>query len=148
MLHLALVSRLVSSKSWLRQPCFEAYRKIARKFLMRHLIVVLGPAFHVYRYSLARATGPFAFHGSFCFVQRERPGYPSRVVTIFYSSGLRSGQRPRRVDALSVISASASPPSASGPSPVLDVAVVWSYPPTSSGSRDHEGPSQSPTPPG
>ena len=41
-LRLAFVSRLGSSKFWLRQPVFEAYRKNPRKLLMRHLIVVLG----------------------------------------------------------------------------------------------------------
>ena len=51
--------RLGSSKSWLRQLCFGAYRKVARKPLMRHLIVVLGLALHVYRCSLARARGLF-----------------------------------------------------------------------------------------
>ena len=45
-------------RSWLRQRYFGAYRKIARKLLMRHLIVVLGFKFHVYRCSLARARGP------------------------------------------------------------------------------------------
>ena len=39
---LALVSRLGSSKLLLRKPCFEAYRKIAPKLLMRHFAVVLG----------------------------------------------------------------------------------------------------------
>ena len=54
-----------SSKSWLRYPRFEAYRKISRKLLMRNLIVVLGLTFHVKRCSLARATGPVFSHGSF-----------------------------------------------------------------------------------
>ena len=39
---------LESSKSWLRHPCFEAFRKIAWKILMRHLITL-----HVNRCSLA-----------------------------------------------------------------------------------------------
>ena len=50
---------LGSSKSWLHHPCFEAHRKIVRKLLIRHLIVVLGPTLHVNRCSLARASGPF-----------------------------------------------------------------------------------------
>ena len=58
-----------SSKSWLRNPCFEAYRKISRKFLMRHLAVVLGLTMHVNRFSLARATGPVFSPGSFCLVK-------------------------------------------------------------------------------
>ena len=41
---------------------------------MRHLIFVLGLTLDVYRCSLARATGPFSSHGSFCLVQRERTG--------------------------------------------------------------------------
>ena len=45
-LRLALVSRLGSSESWLRRPVFEAYYKIARGLLMRHLIVVLGLILH------------------------------------------------------------------------------------------------------
>ena len=56
-LRLALVSRLGSSMPWLRQPFFEAFRKITRKLLMRHLIVVLGLTLDVYRCSLARTTG-------------------------------------------------------------------------------------------
>ena len=51
--------RLGSSESWLRQPCFEAYRKIVRKLLMRHLIAVLGLTLHVHRCSFARARGLF-----------------------------------------------------------------------------------------
>ena len=74
---LALVSRLGSSVSWLRQPLFEAYRKVSRKLLIHHLIVVLGLTLNVYRCSLARATGHFCPHGRFCLVQRERPGKPS-----------------------------------------------------------------------
>ena len=35
-------SGLGSSKSWLRHPRFEVYRKIPRKLLKRHLVVVLG----------------------------------------------------------------------------------------------------------
>ena len=77
-LRLALVLRLGSSVSWLRRPCFEVYRKTARKLLMRHPIVVLGPTFHVYKCSLVRVTGPFSSHGSFFLVktwlQRKRPG--------------------------------------------------------------------------
>ena len=42
------------------ESVFEAYRKIARKLLKRHLIVVLGLTLHVNRCSLARATGPFS----------------------------------------------------------------------------------------
>ena len=49
---------LGSSKSSLRHPYFEAYRKIARKLLMRHLIVVLRLTFHANRCLLARVTGP------------------------------------------------------------------------------------------
>ena len=66
---LALISRLESSESWLRLPCFEAHRKIARKLLMRHLSAVLGLKFYVYRCSLARATGPFSLNGSFFLVE-------------------------------------------------------------------------------
>ena len=76
-LGLAFVSRLGSSKSWLRKTVFEAYRKVTRKLLMRQLAVVLGFSLDVNRCSLARATGPFSSHGSFCLVQRERPGKPS-----------------------------------------------------------------------
>ena len=51
---------------------------MARELPMRHLIVVLGLTLYVYRCLLARATGPFFSHGSFCFVangrKRERPG--------------------------------------------------------------------------
>ena len=36
---------------------------------MRHLIFVLGPTLHLNRCSLARATGLFFFHGSFCLVK-------------------------------------------------------------------------------
>ena len=68
-LRLALVSRLGSSKSWLRRPCFVTYRKIARKLLMRHRIVVLGVILNMYRCSLARATGPFSSQGSFGLVE-------------------------------------------------------------------------------
>ena len=60
---------LGSFKSWLRHPCFGAYRKPSRKPLRRHLVVVLGLTLHVNRGSLARATGPFSFHGSFCLVK-------------------------------------------------------------------------------
>ena len=73
------------SKSWLHHPCFEAYRKTARKLLMRHLIVFLGLTLHVNRYSLARATGPFFSHGCFCLVKvngwpvSERPGMAQSV---------------------------------------------------------------------
>ena len=52
---------LGSSKSWLRHPCFEAYRKIARELLMRHLIVVLGLTLHVRKQVLSRES-----HGA-CF---------------------------------------------------------------------------------
>ena len=52
---------LGSSGSWLRHPCFEAYRIIVRKLLMRHLIVVLGLTLQVNRCSLARATRPVFF---------------------------------------------------------------------------------------
>ena len=58
-LQTAFVSRLGSSKSWLRQPFFVAYCKIYRKRLMRNLISVIGLKLHVYRSSFARATGPF-----------------------------------------------------------------------------------------
>ena len=71
-LRLALVSRPGSSKSWLRQPCFETYRKMARKLLMRQLIVVLGLTSHVYRCSLARATGPFSH--TVASASLQRPG--------------------------------------------------------------------------
>ena len=70
-LRLALISRLGSSLSWLREPFFEAYRKISRKLLMHHVIVVRGLTLHGYRCSLARATGPFSSHGNFCLVQRN-----------------------------------------------------------------------------
>ena len=46
-LRLALVPRVGSSNSWLRQPCFEAHRKFTRKLLMRHPIVDLGLTSHV-----------------------------------------------------------------------------------------------------
>ena len=46
---------LGSSKSWVRKPAFEAYRKISRKLLMRHPIVVLGLTLRVNRCSLARS---------------------------------------------------------------------------------------------
>ena len=65
------------SKSWLRHPVFEAYRKITRKLLMRHLIGVLKLKLHVNRCSLARATGPF----SFASLQKERPGLPVFDIT-------------------------------------------------------------------
>ena len=68
---LALVSRLGSSRSWLRQSCFEAQRKIARKVLMCHLIVVPELTLNVCSCSLTRATGPFTSHGSFCFVKEN-----------------------------------------------------------------------------
>ena len=58
-----------SSESWLRHPCFEVYRKITRKLLKRHLIVILGLKLHVNRFSLARTTGPFSYHNSFCLVK-------------------------------------------------------------------------------
>ena len=44
---------------------------------MRHLAIVLELTLHVYRCSLARATGPFSSQGSFCLVQREQTGNPS-----------------------------------------------------------------------
>ena len=75
---LALISRVGSSRSWLLQPCLEAYQKNSRKMPLRHLIVVLGMTLNVYKFSLAKATGPFVSHGSFCPVQRKRPGYPSK----------------------------------------------------------------------
>ena len=68
---------LGSSKSWLRHPFFEAYRKHVLKLLMRHLIVVLGLKFHINRCSLARAAGPF----SFASLQKERPGYLGGVYS-------------------------------------------------------------------
>ena len=71
-LRVALVPRLGSSKSWLRQPCFEAHHKIARKMLMRHLIFILGLTLHMYRCSFTSPTGPFPAHGSSFLVQRER----------------------------------------------------------------------------
>ena len=83
-LRLALVSRVGRSESWLRQPPFEAYRKIAWKLQMRHPIVVLRLKLYVYRCSLARATGPFSSHGSFCLVQRERPATSLREDTPFF----------------------------------------------------------------
>ena len=46
---LAFVSRLGSSKLWLRRPYYEAYRKLVWELLTRHL----------YRCSLAGVTGPF-----------------------------------------------------------------------------------------
>ena len=80
---LALVSRLGSPESWLRQSAFDAYRRIAWKILMmRHPIVVLGLTFNVHRCSLARATGLFSSHGSFRLVQRERPGKPSSSTLV------------------------------------------------------------------
>ena len=45
---------------------------------MRHPFVVLGLTFQVNRCPLARATGLFPSNGSFCLVQRGRPGKPSR----------------------------------------------------------------------
>ena len=72
-LRLALVSRLESPESRLRQPAFEAYRKIARKLLMSHLIAVLKLKLDVYRCSLTREPRFFSSHGSYCLVQRERP---------------------------------------------------------------------------
>ena len=80
-LRLAFVSRLGNSKSWLRQPFFEAYRKISQKLLMRNPVVVLGLTLDVYRCSLARTTGPFSSHSSFWLVQRKRPGKPSPRCT-------------------------------------------------------------------
>ena len=48
--------------------------KIARKLMMRHLIVVLGRTLNVNRFSLARAAGPVFSHGSFCLVKvNDRP---------------------------------------------------------------------------
>ena len=41
-LRLALVSRHGSPGSWLRKSAFEANRKISRKLLIRHPVVVLG----------------------------------------------------------------------------------------------------------
>ena len=67
----ALVSRLESSKSWLRQASFKVHRKIARKLLMSHLIVVLEVTLNVHRCLLARATGPFSSHDSFWLVQKS-----------------------------------------------------------------------------
>ena len=75
-------SSLGSSKSWLRHPCFEVYRKISLKLLKSHLIVILGLKLHVNRFSLARATGPFPSNGSFCLVQRGRPVKPSRESSL------------------------------------------------------------------
>ena len=70
--------KLGSSKYCLRHPCFEAHRKISRELLMRRPIAVLGLTLHVNRCSLASAMGPFSSNGSFCLVQRERSGIPSR----------------------------------------------------------------------
>ena len=46
--------------------------------LIRHLIVFLRLILHINRCLLANATGPFSSNGSFCLVQRKRPGKPSR----------------------------------------------------------------------
>ena len=81
-----------SSKSWLRHPCFDAYRKIDRMVLMRHhLIVVLGLTFHVNRCSLARATGPDFPNGSFCLVKlngrlREARGGTIKFLNPLYET--------------------------------------------------------------
>ena len=60
---------LGSSKFWLRHTCFRAYRKSARKLLMRHPVVFLGLTLHVNRCWLARVTGPVFSHGSFCLAK-------------------------------------------------------------------------------
>ena len=88
-------SACLSVTTWklevLAAPIFlEAYRKIARKLLMHHLIVVPGLTLNVYRRSLARATGPFSSHGSFCFVQREQPGTVSERPGMAQSIWARS----------------------------------------------------------
>ena len=82
---LALVSRLGSSKSWLRQPFFEAYRKILRKLLMGHLTVVLGLTLNVHRCSLARAKGPLSSYGE--LLPRAK-GTTGRTVPGVYTCSL------------------------------------------------------------
>ena len=73
------------SLSWLRHPCFEAYRKIARKLLKRHLIVVPWLKLHVNRCSLARATGPFSS------TRQLLPGHYdfSEKTSVFFSASCR-----------------------------------------------------------
>ena len=80
-LRLALVSRLVSrlgsSKLWLCHPVFEANRKIDRKLLKRHLIVVLGLTLHVNRCSLARATRHFSSKAT--SASRKRTEFSNKI---------------------------------------------------------------------
>ena len=60
---------------------------------MRHLIVIHGLILHVNRGLLARATGPFSSHGSFCLVEvndratrRVAQSVRRNVVTLLHDS--------------------------------------------------------------
>ena len=74
---LAQSSRVGSSKSWLRQHSFEAYCKIARKLLIRHLIVVLGLTLDCTSARPREPRGLLPPTAATAPCKRERPGKPS-----------------------------------------------------------------------
>ena len=81
MIPLALVSRLGCSKSWLRNPCFETYRKNAQKMPMRHPIVVFGLVYCARVQALAReSNGAYVPQRQLLPRERERLGNPSPRV--------------------------------------------------------------------